>query len=130
MKKPLVVMMLGSMLVAASFGQAELEKYVGQYQVTGVPLVITVTADGGKLAIQATGQPKVDLELVAGENYAMKGTPIKVTFQKDAAGKVTGMMMHQAPEWMCRRRRSIRRRRLLVTSRRISPRLSRRTGSR
>lgn len=97
MKKILVVMMLELLFVAASFGQAELEKYVGQYQVTGVPVLITVTADGGNLAIQATGQPKVDLELVSGENYAVKGTPIKVTFQKDAAGKVTGMMVHQAP---------------------------------
>lgn len=97
MKKTLVAMMLGLLFVAVSFGQTELEKYVGQYQVTGVPLLITVTADGGKLAIQATGQPKVDLELVSGENYAMKGTPIKLTFQKDAAGKVTGMIVHQAP---------------------------------
>ncbi|MGH9872809.1 MAG: alpha/beta fold hydrolase [Pyrinomonadaceae bacterium] len=97
MKKTLVAMMLGLLFVAVSFGQTELEKYVGQYQVTGVPLLITVTVDGGKLAIQATGQPKVDLELVSGENYAMKGTPIKLTFQKDAAGKVTGMIVHQAP---------------------------------
>ncbi|MGH9905659.1 MAG: alpha/beta fold hydrolase [Pyrinomonadaceae bacterium] len=97
MKKIFVVMMLGLLFVAASFGQAEFDKYVGQYQVTGVPLVITVTADGGKLSIQATGQPKADLELVSGEIYAMKGTAIKFTFQKDAAGKVTGMIVHQAP---------------------------------
>ncbi len=97
MKKIFVVGVLGLFFVATSFGQAEFEKYVGQYQVTGVPLIITVTADGGKLSIQATGQPKAELELVSGENYAMKGTPIKVTFQKDAAGKVTGMMVHQAP---------------------------------
>jgi non-heme chloroperoxidase len=97
MKKIFVVMMLGLLFVAASFGQSELEKYVGQYQVTGAPLVITVTADGGKLAIQATGQGKAEIELVSAENYAVKGTPIKLTFQKDAAGKVTGMMIHQAP---------------------------------
>ncbi len=90
-------MMLGLWFAAVCFGQAEVEKYVGQYQVTGAPVVITVSAAGGKLALQAPGQPMLELELVAGENYGLKGTPIKVTFQKDAAGKVTGMMIHQAP---------------------------------
>ncbi len=40
--------MLGLLFTAAAFGQGDAEKYVGQYQVTGVPLVITVTAEGGK----------------------------------------------------------------------------------
>lgn len=51
MKKIFVAMMFELLFVAAAFGQAESEKHVGQYQVTGVPLVITVTAEGGKLAI-------------------------------------------------------------------------------
>ena len=90
-------MMVVLLFASASFGQAELEKYVGQYQVTGAPIMITVTATGGKLAIEATGQGKADIELVSGEDYAVKGTAITLTFQKDAAGKVTGMMIHQAP---------------------------------
>ena len=80
-----------------SFGQPELEKYVGQYQVTGAPIMITVTATGGKLAIEATGQGKAEIELVSGEDYAVKGTAITLSFQKDATGKVTGMMIHQSP---------------------------------
>ena len=89
--------MLGLLFAAASFGQGVMETYVGQYQVTGAPIVITVSATGGKLAVQAPGQSVAELELITGENYAVKGTPIKVTFQKDAAGKVTGMMIHQGP---------------------------------
>lgn len=85
------------LFAAAAFGQAEVEKYVGQYQVTGAPIMITVTATGTKLSIEATGQGKADIELVSGENYAVKGTAITLTFQKDASGKVTGMMIHQAP---------------------------------
>lgn len=81
----------------AAFGQAELEKYVGQYQVTGAPIMITVTAVGGKLAVEVSGQGKAELALVSGEDYSLKGTPITVTFEKDATGKVTGMMIHQAP---------------------------------
>jgi len=95
MKRKFGVMAVVLLSAAASFGQAELEKYVGQYQVTGAPIMITVTAAGGKLAIEATGQGKADIELVSGEDYAVKGTTITLTFQKDSAGKVTGMMIHQ-----------------------------------
>ena len=56
MKKKFAVIILVLLSVTASFGQASPEKYVGQYQVTGAPIVVTVTATGGKLAIQATGQ--------------------------------------------------------------------------
>jgi pimeloyl-ACP methyl ester carboxylesterase len=94
MKKIFAVILL---FATASLGQAELEKYVGQYQVTGAPIMVTVTAAGGKLAIQATGQGSADIELVSGEDYAVKGTAITLTFQKDAAGKVTGMIIHQSP---------------------------------
>jgi pimeloyl-ACP methyl ester carboxylesterase len=81
----------------SAFGQSEVDKYIGQYQVTGAPIMITVTATGGKLAIEATGQGKAEIELVSGEDYSVKGTAITLTFQKDAAGKVTGMMIHQSP---------------------------------
>ena len=69
------------LFAAASFGQAELENYVGQYQVTGAPIMITVTVTGGKLAIEATGQVNADIELVSGEDYAVKGTAITLTCQ-------------------------------------------------
>ena len=82
--------------VAVSSGQGELEKYVGQYQVTGAPLVITVTVEGGKVMAQATGQPKFELEPEAGGGFAIKGLPIKITFNTDAKGVVTGMTLNQS----------------------------------
>jgi len=97
MKKKFAVMVIVLLFADVSFGQTELEKYVGQYQVTGAPIMITVTATSGKLAIEATGQGKAEIELISGEDYSVKGTPITLTFQKDAAGKVTGMMIHQSP---------------------------------
>src|SRR4029079_16321262 len=51
---------------------------------------------GGKLSIEATGQGKAEIELVSGEDYTIKGSPITLTFQKDATGKVTGMIIHQS----------------------------------
>jgi len=97
MKKIFAASVVVLLSAAAAFGQAELEKYVGQYQVTGAPITITVTATGGKLAIEATGQGKADLELVFGENFAVKGTAITLTFQVDVTGKVSGMTIHQQP---------------------------------
>ncbi len=90
-------MMLALLSVAASFGQTEVEKYVGQYQVTMAPITITVTLTGGKLAVEATGQGKANIELVSGEDYSIPGSPITLTFQKDSSGKVTGMIIHQGP---------------------------------
>ena len=97
MKKSFGVMMLALLSVAASFGQTEVEKYVGQYQVTMAPITITVTLTGGKLAVEATGQGKANIELVSGEDYSIPGSPITLTFQKDSSGKVTGMIIHQGP---------------------------------
>ena len=87
MKRIFATSMLVLLFAAVSFGQAELEKYIGQYQVTGAPVMITVTATAGKLAIEATGQGKAEIELVSGEDYSVKGTAITLTFQKDATGK-------------------------------------------
>src|SRR5436190_19693521 len=96
MKMKFAVIVFGLLFAAAVFGQGEPDKYVGQYQVTGAPIMITVTAAGGKLAIEVTGQGQAGIELVSGEDYAVTGTAIKLTFVKDAVGKVTGMMIHQA----------------------------------
>src|SRR5687767_62359 len=96
-KDLLMILMVLLLAAAATCGQSALEKYVGQYQVTGAPIMITVTAERGKLAIEATGQGKAEIELISGEKYAVKGTLITLTFEKDAGGRVTGMTIHQAP---------------------------------
>jgi hypothetical protein len=85
MKMKFAVVVFVLLFAALGYGQAELDRYVGQYQVTGAPIMITVTATGGKLAIEATGQGKAEIELVSGEDYLVKGSPIKLTFQRDAA---------------------------------------------
>lgn len=92
-----VIIVIAFLCVTGVFGQAELEKYVGQYQVTGAPVMVTVSLASGKLSVAATGQGMAEIELISGEDYAVKGTPLKLTFEKDATGKVTGMIIHQAP---------------------------------
>lgn len=71
-----------------------LEKYVGQYQVSE-DFFVSVMAENGKLMVQATNQPKVELLAQSSEDFTVQGTPIKLTFVKDAQGQVTGMVIHQ-----------------------------------
>ena len=97
MTKILTSIFVIAIFASAAFGQADLEKYVGQYQVTGAPILITITASGGKLTIEATGQGKGEMQLISGDDYSVTGSPLTFTFQKDSSGKVTGMMIHQAP---------------------------------
>lgn len=56
MKKIIAIAVMIALLAIASSAQDEVQKYIGQYQVTGAPIMITETATGGKLAIEATGQ--------------------------------------------------------------------------
>ena len=44
MKSKLAVMAAVLLFVAGAFGQGDLDKYIGQYQVTGAPIMITVAA--------------------------------------------------------------------------------------
>jgi non-heme chloroperoxidase len=96
MKNFLIValMLIGSSAHIA-VAQSGLDRYVGEYTIVGVPLTLAVTLEDGKLMAQATGQPKVPLTLISGEDYEVPGAPIKMTFQRDAAGKVTGVIIHQ-----------------------------------
>jgi pimeloyl-ACP methyl ester carboxylesterase len=96
MKKIFMASVLLLLVSSVAFAQGGPEKYIGQYQLTGVPLVITVTVEGGKVMAQATGQPKFELELVSGDSYAVKGIPIKITFQSDPNGVVTGLTVNQS----------------------------------
>jgi hypothetical protein len=73
MKNKLAVFVIVLLSAATSFGQAELEKYVGQYQVTGAPIMITVTATDGKLMVEVTGQGKASIELISGEGLLGQG---------------------------------------------------------
>src|SRR5436190_20567836 len=50
-KKISALIVIAFLCVTAAFGQAELEKYVGQYQVTGAPVMVTVRLASGKLSV-------------------------------------------------------------------------------
>jgi D-alanyl-D-alanine-carboxypeptidase/D-alanyl-D-alanine-endopeptidase len=80
--------------VEVTIARSVLTKLTGQYPLTPT-FVITVTEDGGKLYAQATGQPKFQLFATSETEFFLKVVEASVTFEKDATGTVTGLVLHQ-----------------------------------
>ena len=71
-----------------------LDSYAGEYQL-GPTFTITITSENGKLMAQATGQEKFELFPTSETDFYLKVVPASVTFVKDAAGKVTELVLTQ-----------------------------------
>lgn len=70
------------------------DTYVGDYQVTP-KLVLTITRDGDKLFGQMTGQPQLAIEAVSETQFTMPDFKANISFEKDSAGKVIGLLLSQ-----------------------------------
>ncbi len=68
--------------------------YVGQYQLAP-NFILTVTHDGDHLFVQATGQPKLEVFPESERDYFLKAVDAQITFETDAQGKATQLILHQ-----------------------------------
>jgi CubicO group peptidase (beta-lactamase class C family) len=71
-----------------------LAPYLGNYPLTPA-FVMAVTAEGDQLFVQATNQPRLKLKPVSTDRYATEGVEAEVSFERNAAGKVTALVLHQ-----------------------------------
>ena len=71
-----------------------LTEYEGTYQLTP-DFAIKFTARDGHLFTQATGQPEAEVFASKKDEFFLKVVDAQVSFQRDAGGKVTGMVLHQ-----------------------------------
>ena len=71
-----------------------LDRYVGQYQLAP-NFVLTVTRSGNELAVQATGQSSVPVYATSEKEFFYKVVDAQITFNVDASGKTTGLVLHQ-----------------------------------
>ena len=71
-----------------------LREYAGSYPLSD-SFVLTVTEEGGALFAQATGQPKVQIFASGRDEFFYKVALAQLSFQRDGAGKVTGLVLHQ-----------------------------------
>ena len=67
---------------------AVLEKYVGEYEMTPA-FKITVTREGSRLFVQATGQPRLEIFAQSESEFFLKVVDARITFLKD------GLILHQ-----------------------------------
>jgi CubicO group peptidase (beta-lactamase class C family) len=71
-----------------------LREYEGSYPLNP-SFVITVSEKGGGLYAQATGQPGFQVFASAKDEFFYKIVNAQISFQRDASGRVTGLVLHQ-----------------------------------
>lgn len=77
-----------------SLPEATLERYVGAFEMAPT-FAIAITREGAQLFLQATGQQRVPLYAETEDEFFLKVVDAQVTFTKDSAGVVTGLVLHQ-----------------------------------
>ena len=73
---------------------AVLNSYAGEYELSP-NFIMTVTLEGDKLMVQATGQGKLEVFAETSARFFPKEIDAKVEFFKDAAGKITHLVLFQ-----------------------------------
>jgi hypothetical protein len=68
--------------------------YVGRYSLTP-RFAIDIAEAGGTLRLQATGQAALGMREVAPDRFSVIGVVAEVSFERDAAGKVAALVLHQ-----------------------------------
>ncbi len=71
-----------------------LDLYPGEYQIAP-GFTLTVTREGDKLLVRATGQPGFQVYPSSETEFFYKVVDAQITFVKDSAGQVTGLVLHQ-----------------------------------
>ena len=72
-----------------------LKEYVGSYATPGGGPVFTVTASDTGLVVQLTGQPAVPVYASAKDHFYYKVVNAQIDFERDNAGKVNRLVLHQ-----------------------------------
>ena len=67
---------------------------VGEYQLAP-SFALTITKEGTQLFLQATDQPRIRLRPEAETEFFIVEADAQISFMKDAAGKVTHLILHQ-----------------------------------
>lgn len=80
--------------VAIAIDPAVFDGYVGRYQLAPATF-FTVTRDARSLFVQLTGQPTFEVFAETTKDYFLKIVDAQITFETDAQGKATALVLHQ-----------------------------------
>jgi len=76
--------------------------YVGQYELAP-GFIMTFTREGDRFFTQATGQPKCEIFAEGDRDFFLKVVNAQITFQVDATGRATGLVLHQGGDHPAKR---------------------------
>jgi CubicO group peptidase (beta-lactamase class C family) len=79
---------------AITLGPEVLQRYVGRYQMTP-QIFLTVTRDGERLFVQATGQGPGEIFPESAREFFAKVVDAQFTFQLGPDGRASGVVLHQ-----------------------------------
>ncbi len=79
---------------AIEIDPAVLEDYVGRY-VLGPEFSIAVTAEGGQLFVQASGQTELAAYPESDTKFFLREVDAQISFKRGTDGVVTGLVLHQ-----------------------------------
>ena len=68
--------------------------YTGRYQLAPAA-ILTITRQGNQLFVQLTGQPAFEIFPESEKTYFLKVVDAQLTFETDAQGKATAVVLHQ-----------------------------------
>ncbi len=68
--------------------------YTGRYPLTPA-FALDISEVNGALRGQATGQPSFGMRAIAPDRFAIVGVPAEIFFERDGAGKVVALVLHQ-----------------------------------
>ena len=74
---------------------ATLDAYPGRYKFEGIQAVIVVSREGDRLFIELPGQARRPLHAESETKFYLKSLGFELTFEKDASGKVTDLLLMQ-----------------------------------
>ena len=73
-----------------------LDAFVGDYPLAPKFILAVFEGEEGELRAQATGQPSFALTAQGSDAFAFEGVAARLTFERDAEGKVSALTLHQA----------------------------------
>lgn len=79
---------------AVALSSEAMQAYVGVYRLAPT-FALTVSIIEGKLSVQATGQGVLEMFAEGPDAFFLRVVDARITFNRDAAGTITGLVLHQ-----------------------------------
>ncbi len=91
---PTIIMLQIRAEVNSGWSEIQPGKFVGDYQLAP-NFILSVTAEKGRLYVQATGQVKLPVFVKGQNEFFYKAVNASLSFIEDEAGNISSLILHQ-----------------------------------